>query len=65
MKQTTFRQIYFAKTRTGYQQQGESKIVKMFEQDAEQKNLRWKENGYRFIPQDRYEKFLQNSRLLN
>jgi hypothetical protein len=65
MKQQSYRQIYHVKTKSGYEVSPEQKIVKLNPEDAEKKNEQWKENGYRLVPQNKYEKFLQNSRLLN
>jgi len=60
-----FRQIYHVKTRTGYEIRPFQPIVRMEPSEAAQRNQRWEENGYRLVPKNDYERYVNNAQLLN
>lgn len=66
MLKTEYRQIYHVKTGTNWQViPFPGPRIKLTKEEAENKNGQFDEKGVRFVPQNSFEKFLANSRLLN
>lgn len=62
---TEYRQIYHVKTEEGWKELPYPPKVKLHAEDAAAKNRHWQEHGVKFVPNNEYEKYLQNARLLN
>lgn len=60
-----FRQIHHIKTEKGWQQLPYPPKIKMHPEDAEAKNRHFNEHGIKMVPNNEYEKYLANARLLN